>query len=73
MSWSQTALDSTRRRLERAPLHPLRALKRLMPRRLFGRSLMIIVIPMLLLQAVVLGHGSKFACSVPSLNRIRVL
>jgi len=53
MSWSQTALDSTRRRLKRAPLHPLRALKRLMPRRLFGRSLMIIVIPMLLLQTVV--------------------
>jgi len=53
MSWSQTALDSTRRQLKRSPLHPLRALKQLMPRRLFGRSLLIIVVPMLLLQAVV--------------------
>jgi two-component system osmolarity sensor histidine kinase EnvZ len=53
MSWSQTALNRTRRRLRSAPLHPLRALKRFLPRRLFGRSLMIIVIPMLLLQAIV--------------------
>ena len=54
MSWSQTALDNTRRTLRAAPLlHPLRALKRLMPRRLFSRSLMIIVIPMILLQTVV--------------------
>jgi two-component system osmolarity sensor histidine kinase EnvZ len=53
MSWSQTALDNTRRTLRAAPLHPLRGLKRLMPRRLFSRSLMIIVIPMLLLQTVV--------------------
>ena len=53
MSWSQTALDNTRRRLKASPLHPLRGLKRIMPRGLFGRSLMIIVIPMILLQAVV--------------------
>jgi len=53
MSWSQTALDNTRRTLRAAPLHPLRGLKRLMPRRLFSRSLMIIVSPMLLLQTVV--------------------
>lgn len=54
MSWSQTALDNTRRTLKAAPLlHPLRSLKRLMPRRLFSRSLMIIVMPMLLLQTVV--------------------
>jgi two-component system, OmpR family, osmolarity sensor histidine kinase EnvZ len=54
MSWSQTALDNTRRTLRATPLlHPLRALKRLMPRRLFSRSLMIIVIPMILLQTVV--------------------
>lgn len=53
MSWSQTASDSARRTLKHAPLHPLRALKRFLPRGLFGRSLMIIVIPMLLLQAVV--------------------
>jgi two-component system osmolarity sensor histidine kinase EnvZ len=53
MSWSQTALDNTRRTLLRSPLHPFRALKRLMPRRLFGRSLLIILAPMLILQAVV--------------------
>jgi two-component system osmolarity sensor histidine kinase EnvZ len=53
MSWSQTALDSTRRTLLRSPLHPFRALKRLMPRGLFGRSLIIILAPMLILQAVV--------------------
>jgi two-component system osmolarity sensor histidine kinase EnvZ len=54
MSWSQIALDNTRRTLHAAILvHPLRGLKRLMPRRLFSRSLMIIVIPMLLLQTVI--------------------
>jgi two-component system osmolarity sensor histidine kinase EnvZ len=54
MSWSQTALDSTKRTPKRgAGLHPLRGLKRFMPRRLFSRSLMIIVLPMLMLQAVV--------------------
>src|SRR5215467_10904341 len=53
MSWSQTALNNTRRTLKSAPVHPLRGLKRFMPRHLFARSLMIIVIPMLLLQAVV--------------------
>jgi two-component system osmolarity sensor histidine kinase EnvZ len=34
-------------------LHPLRALKQFMPRRLFGRSLLIIVMPVVLLQGVV--------------------
>ncbi len=53
MSWSQTALDNTRRTLSRSPLHPFRWLKRLMPRGLFGRSLIIILAPMLILQAVV--------------------
>ena len=53
MSWSQTALDNTRRTLLRSAFHPFRALKRLMPRRLFGRSLIIIVAPMIFLQAVV--------------------
>jgi two-component system osmolarity sensor histidine kinase EnvZ len=53
MSWSQTALDNTRRTLRRGPLHPFRALKRLMPRGLFGRSLIIILAPMLILQGVV--------------------
>jgi len=53
MSWSQTALDNTRRAFARPALHPLRALKRVLPRGLFGRSLIIIVAPMLLLQAIV--------------------
>src|SRR5579864_8149573 len=53
MSWSQTASDSARRTLLRSPLNPFRILKRLMPRGLFGRSLIIIVAPMLILQAVV--------------------
>ena len=53
MSWSQTAFDNTKRTLLRSPLRPFRALKRLMPRRLFGRSLIIILAPMLILQAVV--------------------
>jgi two-component system, OmpR family, osmolarity sensor histidine kinase EnvZ len=39
--------------MQRSPLHPFRALKRIMPRRLFGRSLIIIVTPMIFLQAVV--------------------
>ncbi|MGH7552237.1 MAG: histidine kinase dimerization/phospho-acceptor domain-containing protein, partial [Longimicrobiales bacterium] len=47
-------MDSTKRTLEAASaIHPLRGLKRLMPRRLFSRSLMIIVMPMLLLQTVI--------------------
>jgi two-component system osmolarity sensor histidine kinase EnvZ len=53
MSWSQTASDSARRTLKAAPVHPLRALKRFLPRGLFGRSLIIIVMPMLLLQLVI--------------------
>ena len=53
MSWSQTALDNTRRTLLRTPVHPFRALRRLMPRGLFGRSLIIILAPMLILQAVI--------------------
>ena len=53
MSWSQTALDNTRRTLLRSPLHPFRVLKRMMPRGLFARSLIIILAPMLILQAVV--------------------
>ena len=53
MSWSQTALDSTRRTLTSAPVHPFRALRRILPRGLFGRSLIIIITPMLILQAVV--------------------
>lgn len=36
-----------------AGFHPLRALKQFLPRRLFGRSLLIIVLPVVLLQGVV--------------------
>jgi len=53
MSWSQTAWDNTRRTLRRVHLHPFRAIKRYLPHRLFGRSLIILVAPMLILQAVV--------------------
>ena len=53
MSWSQTSLDNTRRTLRRVHLHPFRAIKRFLPHRLFGRSLIILVAPMLILQAVV--------------------
>ena len=53
MSWSQTALNNTKRSFALGSLHPFRALKRFMPRRLFGRSLIIVVAPMLILQAVV--------------------
>jgi two-component system osmolarity sensor histidine kinase EnvZ len=49
MSWSQTASNSAKR-LE---LHPFRALKRFLPRRLWGRSLIIVVAPILILQAIV--------------------
>jgi two-component system osmolarity sensor histidine kinase EnvZ len=35
------------------PLHPLRGLKRILPRGLFGRSLIIIIAPMVMLQGVV--------------------
>jgi len=53
MSWSQIESHSGRHTLLRSPVHPLRMLKRLMPRGLFARSLIIIVAPMLILQAVV--------------------
>lgn len=53
MSWSRTALGNTKRGLSRAYVHPFRMLKRVLPHRLFSRSLMIIIIPMLLLQAVI--------------------
>src|ERR1700742_5192324 len=36
-----------------SPLHPFRALRRILPRGLFGRSLLIIVLPIVLLQGVV--------------------
>jgi two-component system osmolarity sensor histidine kinase EnvZ len=50
MSWSQTAWSNTRKSVE---IHPFRALKRLLPRRLWGRSLIIVVAPVLILQAIV--------------------
>lgn len=36
-----------------SPLHPFRAMRRILPRGLFGRSLLIVVAPMLLLQGIV--------------------
>jgi two-component system osmolarity sensor histidine kinase EnvZ len=53
MSWSQTAFNNTRRTLDRTQVHPFRALKRILPRRLFGRSLIIVVAPILILQAII--------------------
>ena len=53
MSWSQTALNSSRRALLAARIHPFRAVKRFLPQRLFNRSLIIVVAPVLLLQIVV--------------------
>ncbi len=53
MSWSQTALNNSRRALGAANFHPLRALKRFLPRHLFYRSLIIVVAPILLLQIVI--------------------
>ena len=54
MSWSQTALDNTQADAAAlARCTRFRALKRLLPRGLFGRSLIIIVAPMLILQAIV--------------------
>jgi len=55
MSSSQTASSETkaRPRARRVSLHPFRALKRFLPRGLFGRSLIIIVAPVVILQAIV--------------------
>ena len=48
MSWCRTAIDKPAE-----PRHPGRFIKRFLPRGLFGRSLIIIVAPMVLLQGVV--------------------
>jgi two-component system osmolarity sensor histidine kinase EnvZ len=55
MSSSQTVSSETKvpPRARKLALHPFRALKRLLPRGLFGRSLIIIVAPVVILQAVV--------------------
>ena len=53
MSWSQTALNNSRRALSAARIHPFRAMKRFLPQSLFNRSLIIVVAPVLLLQIVV--------------------
>jgi two-component system, OmpR family, osmolarity sensor histidine kinase EnvZ len=53
MSSSQTVSSEARPRARRRNFNPLRALKRLLPRGLFGRSLIIIVAPVVLLQAIV--------------------
>ncbi len=53
MSSSQTASNEARPRVSKFQFHPFRALKRFMPRGLFGRSLIIIVAPVVILQAIV--------------------
>lgn len=57
MSSSQTALNSAPptlpRRIRNSLLHPFRVLKRFLPRRLFGRSLIIVLAPMLILLTIV--------------------
>ncbi len=60
MSWSQTASSKARaertaaeRAAPRVRFRPFQALKQFLPRRLFGRSLIIIVAPVVILQAIV--------------------
>ena len=55
MSSSQTASSEApaRPRARKFSFHPFRALKRVLPRGLFGRSLIIIVAPVVILQAIV--------------------
>lgn len=54
MSSSQTvSSEAARPRARGLNIHPFRALKRVMPRGLFGRSLIIIVAPVVILQAIV--------------------
>lgn len=53
MSSSQTASSEPRARFRAPAIHPFRALKRILPRGLFGRSLIIIVAPVVILQAIV--------------------
>jgi two-component system osmolarity sensor histidine kinase EnvZ len=55
MSSSQTVSSETKAppRAQKLALHPFRALKRFLPRGLFGRSLIIIVAPVVILQAIV--------------------
>ena len=56
MSWSQTASSRARERAAaaaRARIRPFQALKQFLPRTLFGRSLIIIVAPVVILQAIV--------------------
>jgi two-component system, OmpR family, osmolarity sensor histidine kinase EnvZ len=54
MSWSQTASpDLVRTERQPAPLRPFQLVKRIMPRGLFWRSLIIIAAPMVLLQGIV--------------------
>lgn len=53
MSSSPTVSTDARRKVRAPELHPFRALKQLMPRGLFGRSIIIIVAPVVILQAIV--------------------
>jgi len=53
MSWCPTVLTEAIRAFRTWRLNPFKALKRIMPRGLFGRSLIIIVAPVVMLQAIV--------------------
>ncbi len=53
MCWCPTVSTSAERPSPLASVHPFRSLKRFLPRSLFGRSLIIIVAPVVILQAIV--------------------
>ncbi len=53
MYWSQTVSNSDKRPPVSTGFHPFRAIKRLLPHGLFGRSLIIVIAPVLILQIIV--------------------
>jgi len=53
MFWFQTVSNSEKKRSSATGLHPFRAIKHLLPRGLFGRSLIIVVAPVLILQLII--------------------
>lgn len=53
MYWFQTVSNSTKPSTAPPSVHPLRAIKRLLPHGLFGRSLIIVVAPVLILQIII--------------------
>ncbi len=53
MYWFQTVSNNDQPRPAPARIHPFRALKRLLPHGLFGRSLIIVIAPVLILQIII--------------------